>query len=1010
MVGPMAVVGARIADRYVLTAEVGAGGMGVVWRARDTRLERDVAVKLLPAGAVGDDIARARLLREAKAAGSLQHDGIVRIYDVGEADAGSAFLVMELVAGSSLRDTLTEGKLTRVERIHVIVQIGRALAVAHGAGIIHRDVKPENVLIRHDKRPILLDFGLAKPIPSGMAKTLDVGAAPTNITQEGSVVGTPAYLAPEQIRGDEVGAPADQFALGVTAFELLTGRMPFEGNSVLAILASVLHETPPLASTVCADVSEAVAEVLARAMRRAPAERWPSVSDFADALEAASTGAADKPVAAVPKVSPSARTLSDATAATDAVAPAAVGSRSRTWLRVAVVGSGLVLAGVLGARMIGHHVDLGTAPPPSSSSASSLATLPADAVMACPLFTVSGDGLESPTGWLGAAAAGLACERAQDLLGGASSRALGPADLAGLPRDATDMGSDDPFAAAETSTRVDSAAADKTARLVGSLTKEPHDFVVDVIVRTRDGRDLARGSGRAEELAAAVSAAVRGISGVFGDARATTFQKEWLRVDTREAALDLRDLASALIIEDDVLTAAACARVAKRTDVRPDMLYLARALCQERIARVVLDEVPPPIDESSPGALATTVAAHRARGGIEEVRKRVALLERAIAQTSNNEERVILSAAAAEVLYAAGDNMRSRELSRLAVRSSPKLVDLRGTPWHRLTLSGNFDSHGTRAHAAWVPWEPVAMQNIGVGAASSPYLTRLRLVGRAALLARRGFFMSSYCEQLTRAGRTVEAEGIADQLDNDLLRIRVLIGQGRYKAAVERGTAKLAALPTTDANAGMAFRLASAVAEAAHYIGKPAPFVDDIVTRFVDAEPPHVKIGVVPFVALVHACASAPAATGKRCIHRVRQLFARGDLGGLVSAAGPMLEGAERWVAGDVEGAAKIWRPLVREATTLEVESLRHIIVEAFDRSGMMDLGARLDADMLSLADMPGAMDPAFPRGAIRAEKRGDFAVARKLANAALAKWQTADDDVPQAAEMKALLKRIEGR
>ena len=1002
----MAVAGARIADRYVLTAEVGAGGMGVVWKARDTRLERDVAVKLLPAGAVGDDVARARLLREAKAAGSLQHDGIVRIYDVGEADAGSAFLVMELVVGSSLRDTLSEGRLTRRERLDVVVQIARALAVAHEAGIIHRDVKPENVLVRPDKRPILLDFGLAKPIPSGLAKTIDVGAGPTNITQEGSVVGTPAYLAPEQIRGDEAGAAADQFALGVTAFELLTGRMPFVGSSVLAVLASVLHETPPLASKVCADVSAPVAEVLARAMRRDPSTRWPNVSAFADALEVAASETADGPVPAVPKVSPSARTMSDATAARDAdVPPSAAESASRPWARVAVVAGSIALAGVLGGRFLARDAGQVVTPPSSS-----VAALPLDAVVACPLFKVSGDALEEPTGWLGAAAAALACERAQDLLGGASSRALGPADLAGLPRDATDVGADDPFAAAETRTRTEAAAVEKTARLVGTVTKAPHAFVVDLIVRARDGHDLAHATGRGEELVEAVSVAIRGVAAVFGDPRASAFQKAWLRVDSREAALDLRDLASALMIEDDVLTAAACARVAGRSDVRPDMLYLARALCHERLARRSLDESPPPIDESSPGALATTVAAHRARGGIEEVRKRVALLERAIAKAEEPDERVILSAAAAEVLYAGGDNPRARELSRVAVRSSPKLVDLRGTPWHRLTVSGTFDSHVTRAHASWIPWEPVALQNLGGPGLGTPYLTRLKAVGRAALLAQRGFFVSSYCEQLTRAGRSVEAEGIADQLDSDLLRVRVLIGQGRYKAAIERGTAKLAELPATDTNAGQAFRLASAVSEAAHYVGKPATFVDDVVVRYLDAEPPHVRIGIVPFVALLHACASAPAATGERCIRRLKQLFARGDLGGLVSAAPAMMDGAERWVTGDVEGAAKIWRPLVREASTLEVESLRHVMAEAFDRSGMMDLGARLDADILTLADQPGAMDPAFPRGAIRAEKTGDFATARKLATVALTKWRTADDDVPAALEMKALVKRIEGR
>lgn len=979
----MAAAGARIADRYVLASLIGAGGMGVVWRAYDARLERDVAVKLLPAGIVGDAAARARLLREARAAGSLHHEGIVHIYDVGDTDDGSAYLVMELVTGQTLRAALDAGELSRSQRIEVICQVARALSAAHAAGLVHRDVKPENIVLRRDSGPILLDFGLAKPIPQAIASSLDSGTDPQKITVEGVVVGTPAFLAPEQIRGETVGPAADQFALAVTAFELLTGRRPFEGTSVITVLAAILRDRPPLASTVTHDVSREVADVLDRAMRSAPGERWPNVAAFADALTAAAAG--EKP-----QTPRSHRALVLATVG----GVLALAAGTRLLLGASGPDATRAAGGADGAEAGATHLTSGSIPG-------------TNAVVACPLFTVPAGTVDEPAGWLGAAVAALACERAQVLLGGDASRALGPADLGGFPRDATDQGSVDPYAPPEMRDRIERAARERgDVRIVGTLQKEARDYAVKVSLRSRDDHEVARATGRGFEIAEAVSAALRATAPAFGGTLASAFQREWLRVDTKEAALDLLDLATALVVEDDVMTAAACTRVAKRTDVRADMLYLARELCHERLERRPLDDPPPPVDASSPATLATSVAAQRARGGPDAVRRRVALLEQALADTEDPEQRVILAATAAEVLYAAGDAPRAQVLSRNAIYASPKLVDLRGIPWHRLTFTGGFDSHVAAAHATWVPWEPVALQNIGMDG-STPYLNRVKLVGRAAVLGRRGYFVSSYAELLARAGRTVEAQGIADQLDSDLLRVRVLIGEARYRSALERGGAALAALPPTDEKAGTAFRLASAMAEAARYLGRPSPFVDGVVERYLDPEPPHVRIGVVPFIGLVHACTAAAPATGKRCIRRLQQLYARGDLGGLISAAPVILEGAKRWVAGDVEGAAKAWRPLMRETATWEIESIRHVMAEAFDRSGMSDLGARLDADVLGLVDQPGAMDLAFVRGAFRAERAGEASKAKKLATVVLAKWQTADDDIPATREVKALLERV---
>jgi serine/threonine-protein kinase len=249
--------------------------MGEVVRAHDVKLDREVAVKLLPAKACGDERARARLVREARAAAKLQHPGIIHVYDVGETDDGGAFLVMELVRGKSLRTVLEGGGAPASVTIRVIVECARALAFAHRAGSVHRDVKPENVMIREDGRAALLDFGIAKSIAADAA----------TLTDEGVVMGTPAYLAPEQARGEELDGRADQFALAVTAYEALAGRTPWRGTSVAAVVAEILRDDPPPVSSVRNDLPRALDAVLARAMQKRAADRYPDLDAFADALQ-----------------------------------------------------------------------------------------------------------------------------------------------------------------------------------------------------------------------------------------------------------------------------------------------------------------------------------------------------------------------------------------------------------------------------------------------------------------------------------------------------------------------------------------------------------------------------------------------------------------------------------------------------------------------------------------------------------------------------------------------------
>lgn len=1002
----------RIAGRYLLESEIGAGGMGVVWRARDERLGRDVAVKLLGANAIGSDVARARLVREARAAGRLQHEGIVHVYDVGETDDGGAFLVMELISGHGLRAWMDDGKLPIAERVELAIAIAAALHSAHELGVVHRDVKPDNVLVRTNSRPVLLDFGLAKPIASPLLETLGRSEESLQLTGTGNIVGTPAYLAPEQVKGEVVGPAADQFSLAVMTFELLTGRLPWNGKTVIEVIASMLHDGPLRARDLVPELPEGTDAVLHRAMSKDPAERFASVAAFSQALrdlfpEVLSTQRLSSTPPPSPKPKPPSRdSVPRAASAKSANAKKAAAPRfgRGRWLLAAVLG----LAAVAGIGLAAER-SRGRGKPESAATLEPAGLTP-ESVVACPLFRVQGDLPEPSSGWLAASAAALTCDRVQVLLGGSSQRTLAPAELVpGLPREPTEQAPSDPFAAPGLVEHTARAAHERADVFVqGTVTKNPLDFAVELTLLTKHGQKLGSARARADELFEAVSASVRNLSASFGKSVASPFQREWLRVETTEAALDMLDVTTALLAESEAGTKRSCDRASRQRAMKPEMAFLIRAICHERLQRAPLPDQPPPIDDSSTGALVATIAAHRVRGGPEETKKRVERLRAAQTPAMTPDERAILLVTAAELLYNAGDLAGAQSAARLAGQLSPKLVDPRGTPWHRLTFAADFDRAIGRVHAAWLPWEPMAQVNSIQR--QSDMNERFRMGGRAHLLCRHGYYTAAYGEMLASRGRTEEARNIAEQLDDDYLRIRAYLGSAQYKRGLDLAVRSLEALPALDLNAGKAFRFAAAGAEAARYLGRPAAFVEDVVERFLEVEPPHVRVGVMPFFALVYACLEAPKPVARRCVARLREVYERGDAGGIVGAAPMVLEGAERWMAGDAVGAAKAWRPMLREGGNVGEGPFRHVLTTVLDRARLDEMAERVDAPFLTLVDTRSAVDLAFYRGALRAEKKGDYATARKLAEAGVERWQHADDDVPAFREMQTLLTRIEGK
>ncbi|HEY7475302.1 MAG TPA: serine/threonine-protein kinase, partial [Vicinamibacterales bacterium] len=269
-------------SHYTIDAKVGEGGMGTVYRARDTVLGRIVAIKVLSADAASDAELAPRILREAKAASKLNHPNIVTLYELGRSGE-TGFLVMEYVDGASLAARIAGGGLPIDRVIDYAWQIADALAAAHEAGLVHRDMKPGNVMITPSHRVKVLDFGLARHLPA--APAAETQAATEFVTRDGTS-GTVGYMAPEQIEGRPADARSDVFALGVVIFEMLTGRRPFTGDTAWATMQATMSSEPPAVSRLRADTPPALVQIVRRALAKRPEDRYPSARALADDLSA----------------------------------------------------------------------------------------------------------------------------------------------------------------------------------------------------------------------------------------------------------------------------------------------------------------------------------------------------------------------------------------------------------------------------------------------------------------------------------------------------------------------------------------------------------------------------------------------------------------------------------------------------------------------------------------------------------------------------------------------------
>jgi hypothetical protein len=301
----------RKLGKYTLEAQLGEGGMAAVYQSQHPQFHRQVAIKILPPTIGQDPSFRTRFEREGRTIASLNHPSIIRVYDIDEVD-GLFYMVMDLLPGGTLEARLREGGLDRRWSVDVIVKMAEALGYAHTHGVIHRDIKPSNILLDGEGQPVLADFGIAR---------MTQAEGDPNLTAAGTVMGTPAYMAPEQLSGDQPDARSDIYALGVVLYQLLSGRAPFTGDT-MAVVTAHLTKQPQALRELVSDLPPALDAVVLQALAKRPEHRFKSASVFAQALRSA---AADLEPGLV-RISSAARTLTAPTFSNVALPPANTGA------------------------------------------------------------------------------------------------------------------------------------------------------------------------------------------------------------------------------------------------------------------------------------------------------------------------------------------------------------------------------------------------------------------------------------------------------------------------------------------------------------------------------------------------------------------------------------------------------------------------------------------------------------------------------------------------------------
>jgi eukaryotic-like serine/threonine-protein kinase len=639
-------------------------------------------------------------------------------------------------------------------------------------------------------------------------------------------------------------------------------------------------------------------------------------------------------------------------------------------------------------------------------------------VVACPVFEASG--VEAPAGWLGAAAAATVCERARVILGGSPQRTLVPAELLDLPRQPTDSFPADPYAAPDARNRSITAAQARAAAYIdGTVTKSASEFHVALAMHKPDGETLGQGMGNGRALYEAVRNAMAPLLETNQLPQAKEIDPvtvDWSRATTVDGALARLDVTLALAQNAGGL-ADECARFEQKSADLGELGPATKWLCE-----YTLGHPPPaaPLFPTDPAKTAEYVTRVRLnhRTARDKDAEIAAELQRIFNQDLPSLGRSV-TAATASCLLESSDPKRAKEMALLAVQADPKnpLGEL-CQPWLQLMVMTRETSSAestVRAMQTWVPWDSAGwyMQATSPGDSND-----------ALAYARRAYTLSLFdttmadilADLLLRRGAREEARNVAvavsagghpvHRLESDLLMVRVDASEARIHAALERA---LRAMRVSDEDAGwvrvIRFDMAWRAVQLAAILGREREIADLVIKQFIDPEPTQLDGNDMSVPMRIPAiCVLASKDAGRRCFERFRAL--RGRLsGGILPETDAFVAGAERYAAGDLEGAAKAWRPFLRQPGIF-ASTLPDAMATAFERTGNTELVDRLQARAAEEANQFGGASLMMVGAARRAEARGNRERAVTLAKKVIAAWSVADETVPAVEEMRGLLKR----
>jgi serine/threonine protein kinase len=1000
--------GKVIGGRYQLQYVLGKGGMGTVWAAVNIESGESRAVKLM--NDADDEKARKRFLREGRAAASIQHPSVVTIFEVIDVAGQPPAIVMELLKGESLRDLFArQRQLALGEVADIMMQVCSAVGEAHARGIIHRDLKPENIFLvglpGEDRVARVLDFGIAKWITVDRETLRTVGGS-TN-----AVIGTVEYMAPEQVYGErDLDHRADIWALGIVLYEGLSGICPTAGAHMGQVLKHVLHKPLVPVQQLVPRLPDSVAQTVDRMLRQDPSDRPADLREIVDVL---------KPFARVhciPFGPPSIKIASawEPEHVTEAPGDRSHGLTASRWrtVRHSLVPIALRLwrprtfVGVLLLAAL-----LVIAPVPQAGR--SPLTAP-DARLACPVLRAGG--VDEPSGWLGAAAASIACERARIILGG-TDRTLVPAELLELPRGPTKDFPQDPFGQGDSHERSLLVARRlANAYLDGEVNRTATGFSVSLSLHRADGSRLKTGAGQGKGLYEAVRNAMTPLVDRDAiprsralDARAAA----WAFTDNVEPALASLDLIFAIAQNAGVL-ADECKRFDRLSPQLAELGIEGRLLCAYSLGGDLPDLKPATRTTAIEQAAAQTVVQIRldfmqkkTAPPVDPARLR-ALFEREATSRGKAQLAAIESCTAA-------DPQAARERAIVAVQAEPRSLD--GglcNAWEQLmTLErGTTPMDGTvRAWQAWAPWNSYAWLEPGFRPSEEDPST-VTMLWRAHRLSPHDVQITeSLAGYLLTKGEREQALGLAGELrsgaqpnlelESEMIWARVESSEATFGSALEHA---MRVSSPREGETGwilaQRFEIGWRAFEIGLILGRGREVADQLVAGYLVPDRPRIDTtaALLPLrMPAICMLASEP----RGCLQRFRGL--RRHLGTATQDTDALLDGVDRYMAGEIAAAARIWSPLVR-GSKLAASTLPAEMVLAFEQIRAYDLAEQVDSEVMKRAGEYHGATLGHVRSARRAHALGDSVRARHDAELVVKAWATADQTPPAVSDMRALL------